>query len=167
MNMRLPSLWKGTWKGAVGQSDERMLEVKIVSFGYKSGPPPHANMLFDVRFLDNPFWVEGLRSLTGLDKPVQEYVLSQPAAKHFLNALIAMATKVLPEMEYRNAKVVTIAFGCTGGQHRSASLAEYTAKKFRELFPRYMIKISHRELDGRSSLSDDGDRHRVVKDRAT
>ena len=142
-------------EGAIELSDANMLEIKIVSFGYKSGPPPHANMLFDVRFLDNPYWVEELRPLTGLDKAVQEYVLEQPLAKHFLHSLIAMASEVLPEMAKRKAKAVTIAFGCTGGQHRSASIAEYTAKTLKELFPRYMVRISHRELDGRRSVSED------------
>jgi RNase adapter protein RapZ len=159
----LTTAWQRTTQGLSGQSDESMLEVKIVSFGYKSGPPPHANMLFDVRFLDNPYWVEALRPLTGLDRAVQEYVIEQPLAQHFLHSLIAMASEVLPEMSKRNAKTVTIAFGCTGGQHRSASIAEYTAAKIRELFPRYMVRISHRELDGRASVSEDGERSPVEK----
>ena len=155
METFLTTVGNRSTEGAVGADNERMLEIKIVSFGYKSGPPPHANMLFDVRFLDNPYWVEELRPLNGLDKTVQKYVIEQPLAQHFLHSLIAMASEVLPEMAKRNAKTVTIAFGCTGGQHRSASIAEYTAQKLKELFPDYMVRISHRELDGRRSVSED------------
>ncbi len=128
------------------QFDKNMFEVNIVSFGYKSGPAPSANMLFDMRFLDNPYWVEELRPLTGLDKAVRDYVTEQSLAKHFLQQLISMTSELLPAMVKRKAKSVTIAFGCTGGQHRSTSIAEYTAEELKRLFPHYTIKIFHREL---------------------
>ena len=165
METFLTTVRNSTGEGVVGANDERMLEIKIVSFGYKSGAPPNANMLFDVRFLDNPYWVEELRPLTGLDKAVQKFVIEQPLAQHFLHSLIAMAKEVLPEMAKRNAKTVTIAFGCTGGQHRSASIAEYTARKLKELFPHYMVRISHRELDGRGSVSEDDARNHLDTNR--
>lgn len=149
---------------ALSQTNVNMFEIKIVSFGYKSGPPPNANMLFDVRFLDNPYWVEELRPLTGLDRAVQDYVIEQALAKHFLHAFLSMASEVLPEMSKKKATHVTIAFGCTGGQHRSTSIAEYTAKQLGELFPNYTIKISHRELDGHAAVPAGG--HQIDKDKA-
>jgi UPF0042 nucleotide-binding protein len=129
-------------------TDGVMLEIKIVSFGYKSGSVPHANMLFDVRFLDNPYWVDDLRPLTGLDKAVQDYVMAQPLAQQFLTGLTSLVMQMLPEMDKREAKTLTIALGCTGGQHRSVSLAEFLAKALKRSLPNHIVKISHRELDG-------------------
>src|SRR5580658_2531423 len=74
------------------------LEVRVISFGYKQGPPPLANVVFDVRFLKNPYWVEELRPLTGRDQPVQDYVLQQPLAQEFLQSLNVMLSKILPKM---------------------------------------------------------------------
>src|ERR1700679_1845228 len=77
---------------------KRQLTVKLVSFGYKAAPPPLANVVFDVRFLKNPYWVEELRPLTGLDKPVQDYVLEQPLAQDFLESILTLLAKVLPQV---------------------------------------------------------------------
>jgi len=167
MNVPVISPLNKALKSESGLSDGMVLEIKIVSFGYKAGPPPNANMLFDVRFLNNPYWVEHLRPLNGLDKEVQDYVIEQPLAKLFLNALMSMADTILPEMAKRKVKVVTIAFGCTGGQHRSCAIAEFTAKKLNEHFPQYMVKIFHRELDGKRSFSEDRDRFSAITDRSS
>jgi hypothetical protein len=133
---------------------DKMLTIDIISFGYKAGPPPEANMLFDMRFLDNPYWVDELRPMTGLDKPVQDYVLEQTLAKQFLVSFLEIVNIVLPAMKERDTKTFTIAFGCTGGQHRSTSFVEYVAKVLKEKLPEsgYMIKLSHRELTASESM---------------
>lgn len=123
------------------------LEVTVMSFGYKEGPPPVANLVFDVRFLKNPYWVEELRPLTGRDKPVQEYVLQQTLAGEFLNSVLHMVNTLLPKLEELNICDFAIAFGCTGGQHRSATMVEALARQLTNLYPQYVIIKSHRELD--------------------
>ena len=122
-------------------------EVLVVSFGYKKDDPPSANVVFDVRFLQNPYWVEELKYLTGKDLPVQEYVLRQQLAQEFLESLLGMLQKILPCMLEAKHDRYTIALGCTGGQHRSASLVEALGPKLTELFPKYKVTIHHRELD--------------------
>lgn len=122
----------------------------LSSFGYKEGPPPPANAVFDVRFLKNPYWVEELRPLTGLDKKVQDYVLSQECAQEFLASIITMLDRVLPHLAATDITEYAIAFGCTGGQHRSATLVEALADHLQEHFPGYAVKRLHRELDGRT-----------------
>jgi len=128
------------------QDKQEMLHVTVMSFGYKRGAPPEANVVFDVRFLKNPYWVEELRPLTGLDDAVQAYVLSQQAAREFIESIVALLCNVLPEISRLKAKNFTIAFGCTGGQHRSATLAEALAARLAEAFPHFAVKAVHREL---------------------
>ncbi len=125
---------------------KRELEVVVMSFGYKQGPPPLANVVFDVRFLKNPYWVEELRPLTGLDKRVQDYVLQQPVAQDFLESLINLLAKVLPKVVEHNVERYIIALGCTGGQHRSTTLVETLGKMLRENYPEYSVTLNHREL---------------------
>lgn len=128
-------------------SGAKQPEVLIISFGYKKDDPPSANVVFDVRFLQNPYWVEELKHLTGKEKPVQDYVLDQPLAQEFLDSLLGMLHKILPCMLGPKHDRYTIALGCTGGQHRSASLVEALGPKLTELFPHYKVTIYHRELD--------------------
>lgn len=122
------------------------LQIRVVSFGYKKGPPPPANILFDVRFLKNPYWVEELRPLTGRDKPVQDYVLQQELAQDFLQSMLNLLEKILPKMAEMKVKEFVIALGCTGGQHRSATLVETLVKQMHERFPQFKIVCEHREL---------------------
>lgn len=128
------------------ESEIRDLEIIITSFGYKQGPPPLANIVFDVRFLKNPYWVEELRPLTGLDDPVQRYVLEQELAQDFLETLKILLGKVLPKMAELKVGKFVIAFGCTGGQHRSATLVEKLAGELAQAYPKYKIVKQHREL---------------------
>src|SRR5262249_44007620 len=93
------------------------LEVTVMSFGYKEGPPPLTNMVFDVRFLKNPFWIAELRPLSGLDQPVQDYVVKQALAREFLDSLLILLNSVLPRFAELELTDFSIAFGCTGGQH--------------------------------------------------
>lgn len=137
--------------GETSVSPVRALEVTVTSFGHKAAPPPVANMVFDVRFLKNPFWVPELRPLTGLDKPVRDYVLSQEAASEFLDSLMQLLGSLLPRFYELEIYEFSIALGCTGGQHRSAALVEELAERLAERFPDYKIRRRHRELDEVSS----------------
>lgn len=125
---------------------ETKLLVTIASFGYKEGPPPPANVVFDVRFLKNPFWVPELRSLTGLDEPVRKFVLGQPAASEFLDSFTELLSSTLPRFVEQDVREFTIALGCTGGQHRSVALVETLAEKIEQCFPEYQVVTLHREL---------------------
>ncbi len=139
------------------------LKIEIISFAYKSNQPPKANLLFDVRFIDNPYWVESLRPLTGLDKNVQDFVLTQQAAQSFINSFAEMIKIILPMQAASIAAkigtpseietIFTIAFGCTGGQHRSAAIAEESARLINEIFPGYPIHIVHREIGNKREFS--------------
>ena len=124
----------------------KRLSVTILSFGYKTGSPPVANVVFDVRFLKNPYWVPELRPLTGLDLAVRDYVLGQEAAAEFLDSLLKLLSGLLPRFMELDILEFSIALGCTGGQHRSVALVEELADKLRDIFPSYDIESGHREL---------------------
>lgn len=100
------------------------MQTKIVSFGYKHGLPLDVDIVFDCRFLPNPHWVEELRPLTGVDQPVRDYVMAQPLTTSFLERLERMLGLVMPAYVKEGKSYLTIAFGCTGGQHRSVAIAE-------------------------------------------
>jgi UPF0042 nucleotide-binding protein len=129
-----------------GTSDTKM-EIKIISFGYKNGAPPSANLVLDVRFLKNPYWVEQLRPLTGKDEPVKRYVLDQQLAKDLLDSLTTMLSHVIPVMLETKTKTFKIALGCTGGQHRSTAVAEALAERLKKRFPKFKVGKHHRELE--------------------
>jgi len=135
------------------------VEVTVMSFGYKRGDAPSANAVFDVRFLKNPYWVEELRPLSGLDKPVQDYVLEQVPAQDFLSSILQLCLKIIPQFTESKVKHFTIAFGCTGGQHRSATIAETVAKSLACDFPEARVRVVHRELDEVADVTANGGRH--------
>ena len=105
--------------------------VHIFSFGFKYGMPIDADFVADVRFLPNPFWVPSLRELTGHDKPVADYVLSSKGAKEFLDAYEKAIEIALEGYAQEDKHYVTIAVGCTGGQHRSVAMSEELARRLR------------------------------------
>jgi len=105
------------------------LQVTVVSFGYKHGVPLDADLVFDCRFLPNPHWVEELRPLTGLDPPVRRYVMSQCETSPFLDKLDDLFSLLLPAYVKEGKSYLTVAIGCTGGQHRSVVLAEELAER--------------------------------------
>ena len=107
-------------------------QVTLMSFGYKHGLPPDADVVFDCRFLPNPHWVEDLRPMTGLDPEVQEYVASFELTGEFMDRLESLLDLLLPAYVNEGKSVLTIAFGCTGGRHRSVSIAERLAGWLRE-----------------------------------
>jgi RNase adapter protein RapZ len=140
------------------------ITVNIISFGYKEGPPPNANMLYDVRFLQNPYWVEELRPLNGREKRVQDYVLGQPLALTFAADCMRLLERLLPELALLDMTEYSVALGCTGGQHRSVSIAEHLGRELQKSFPDYIIRICHRELDADNAISEDVTNTSVVSD---
>lgn len=107
--------------------DDAQLRATVMSFGFKYGIPVDADVVFDARFLPNPHWVDGLRELTGLDEPVNDYVLELEQAREFLDRAGALVDLMADGYLREGKRYVTIAVGCTGGKHRSVALAENLA----------------------------------------
>ncbi len=108
------------------------MQTSIVSFGFKHGIPLDVDLLFDCRFLPNPYWVESLRSLSGKDDPVREYVLGQPETQGFLDKVVDLLLSLEPAFVREGKSYLTISFGCTGGRHRSVVLAEALRERLSE-----------------------------------
>lgn len=117
-----------------GEGDKKRARpvLNIVSFGFKHGLPLDADMVFDVRFLPNPFYVEDLRMLTGMDAPVKDYVLRSDKAQEFLNNLFSMIDFLVPQYAAEGRYALNIAVGCTGGQHRSVAVANALYEHLKE-----------------------------------
>lgn len=119
--------------------------VTLVSFGFKHGLPSECDLVFDVRFLQNPYFVEGLRELDGRDREVQEFVLGIPEASRFISHLQEMTNFLLPEYEREGKTYLTIGIGCTGGHHRSVSLVEEMARRLES--KSWNVQTRHRDVD--------------------
>ena len=119
------------------------LMISIMSFGFKNGIPADADLVFDVRFLPNPFYVESLKKLTGNDKPVRDYVMSFPEAGQFMEKLEDMISFLIPGYVKEGKNQLVIAIGCTGGQHRSVTIANALAERLRG--GDYGINLYHRD----------------------
>ncbi|NIW86614.1 MAG: RNase adapter RapZ [Gammaproteobacteria bacterium] len=128
----------------IDRRPQKTLSVLFQSFGYKQGVPPDADMVFDSRCLPNPHWVPRLRPLTGLDAAVIEFLESQPLVEEMFQELKAFLELWVPRFEAENRTYLTIAIGCTGGQHRSVYLVERLARHFRT--HREAVLVRHREL---------------------
>ncbi|HET7727740.1 MAG TPA: RNase adapter RapZ [Candidatus Limnocylindrales bacterium] len=122
------------------------LAIQLISFGFKYGVPLEADLVFDVRFMQNPYYVEGLRHLSGLTDPVKDYVLAQPIARAFLEQLQGFLELLIPAYVSEGKTRLTIGIGCTGGYHRSIALTEALAAWLREhdFGP---VAVFHRELE--------------------
>jgi UPF0042 nucleotide-binding protein len=121
------------------------MTVRVESFGYKHGLPLDVDLVFDCRFLPNPYWEEDLRPHTGRDEPVRDYVLGQPEAGVFIDRLQGLLEPLLPAYEAEGKTYLTIAFGCTGGHHRSVAIAEATAAWLRDR--EYAPTVTHRDIE--------------------
>jgi RNase adapter protein RapZ len=122
------------------------LRIDIVTFGFKYGIPLEADLVFDVRFLTNPYWDPQLKPLSGLDQPVRDFVLGQPAATRFLDLVTELLELTAPAYRAEGKEQLRIALGCTGGYHRSIVLAEALAERLAKL-PRASVAVFHRELE--------------------
>ena len=120
------------------------MQITLLSFGFKHGLPVDVDMVIDCRFLPNPHWVDELRPLTGKDKPVRDYVFAQPATEQFLRRLTDLLDLLLPAYEAEGKAYLSIAFGCTGGRHRSVAIAEEVASRMRT--GGAMPRVAHRDL---------------------
>ncbi|NRQ50830.1 RNase adapter RapZ [Aeromicrobium stalagmiti] len=131
-------------RAAFEDADSGGLRASVMSFGFKYGIPIDADMVADLRFLPNPFWVDDLRPLSGLDVPVSEYVLSQPRADEFLEQYERLVALLTDGYLREDKHFLTIAIGCTGGRHRSVAMSEAFADRLRSRGVRTLVV--HRDL---------------------
>ena len=120
------------------------MEVRVTSFGFKHGAPIDADIVIDVRFLPNPYYDKELRTKTGLDREVSEFVLGQPETKRFLERWYALLDEIIPGYIKEGKQYLTIGVGCTGGQHRSDALATVTGQHLSQAG--YHVNTTHRDL---------------------
>lgn len=128
-NYTLGNLQSEIFRLFVGEGSGRKLVVNVMSFGFKHGIPLESDLVFDVRFLPNPFYVAELREKTGLDEPVANFVLQNPVAQEFVEKLRQMVRFLLPLYVEEGKMSLTIAIGCTGGRHRSVAIARALAEE--------------------------------------
>lgn len=119
--------------------------INILSFGFKKGIPLDADLVFDVRFIPNPFYIDHLRPLTGLNKEVKEYVLKWPETKEFLEKLYNLIEFLIPYYIKEGKLQLVIAIGCTGGQHRSVAIASDFASTLKT--QNHKVVVDHRDID--------------------
>jgi UPF0042 nucleotide-binding protein len=120
--------------------------TRIVSFGFKYGSPVDADVVLDVRFLDNPYFVPALRQLSGTDDAVARYVLGAPGSSEFMDRTRGLLEFVMPKYEREGKSYLTIAIGCTGGRHRSVAIAEALARDLRASLGA-QIAVVHRDVE--------------------
>ena len=130
--------------GAAGDADA--LNVTLVSFGYRNGIPANSDLVLDLRFLPNPYFVEGLKPYPGTDPRVSEWVLARPQTQEFLERLESLLAFLLPQYKAEGKSYLTVSLGCTGGRHRSVALAEELSKRLTEKH-RARVKVTHRDVD--------------------
>lgn len=129
-----------------GQTSQKSITINIMSFGFKYGIPLDADLVFDVRFLPNPHYIEQLRPHTGQTKEVYDYVMKWPQTTEFLNKLVDMLSFLIPQYVEEGKSQVVVGIGCTGGKHRSVAIAEYLGGKL-ELDSSLQKRVSHRDSD--------------------
>lgn len=125
--------------------ESRRLHVTVQSFGFKHGAPSDADIVVDVRFLPNPYWVPELRPFRGTDQAVSEYVLNQPAAQEFIDRFLAMLLTMKAGYRREGKNFISVGVGCTGGHHRSVAIAEEIARRIREAWDDSDVSIVHRD----------------------
>ena len=142
--MRTATLRKRLRSAFSELSDEQLMDVHVFSFGFKHGMPVEADLMIDVRFLPNPFYDPEMRALTGLDDKVSSFVLDHSKTREFLDAWFRLLDAVMPGYIAEGKPRLSIAVGCTGGQHRSVAIAEATGRYLER--HQYHVSISHRDL---------------------
>lgn len=124
--------------------ESKDMSLLLCSFGYKRGVPVDADIVFDMRFIPNPFYIEELRPLSGMDKPLSDYVFSQPFARDFMDQTERMLLATLPLYREQDKHILRVCFGCTGGRHRSVAAAEEMARRFHD--QGVNVRVYHRDL---------------------
>ena len=130
----------------VKNEEYNSLMVTVLSFGFKNGIPSDADLVFDVRFLPNPFYIDELKHHTGNDEDVQEYVKSFPACNEFLDKLEDMLKFLIPGYVQEGKYQLVVAIGCTGGQHRSVTIANEIYNRLKASDGNYGLKLFHRDI---------------------
>ncbi len=131
-------------QGHFGLATAPELAIAVISFSYRHGLPREADLVFDVRFLDNPHYQDALRPLTGRDAPVAEFIAADPDFAGFFDSLIAMLALLVPRYRREGKSYLTVAIGCTGGRHRSVYVAERIGDWLRRQGHR--VTLAHRDL---------------------
>ncbi len=129
------------------KTKEHKLSVNVMSFGFKNGIPPEADLVFDVRFMPNPFYVADLRGKTGMDSEVRDYVFSFDQTHEFLDRLEELFRFLLPRYSEEGKTVLVVAVGCTGGRHRSVAIARELAERIAKMG--YVVSENHRDMTRR------------------
>lgn len=129
-----------------GDSNQASFRIEVMSFGFKYGLPLDADLVFDVRFLPNPYYQVSLREKTGLDQEVYDYVMAHPESEEFYKHLLNLIVPILPAYQKEGKSVLTVAIGCTGGQHRSVAFAHRLAES---LAKDWSVNESHRDKNRR------------------
>jgi len=128
-----------------GAEGERATKISLLSFGYKYGHPLDADIIFDVRFLPNPYWVPELRDRKGTDKRVKEFVLERPEALEFVDRFKGLIEFILPDYLRERRPYLSIGIGCTGGRHRSVVIANELARRFKK--EGQPVSVAHRDIN--------------------
>ena len=144
-NMLMRELTRSVSKIFTEETSENRISLTILSFGFKYGIPPEADLVFDVRFLPNPYYIEELKTLSGNDPPVSDFVLESGVTKEFLNRTTDLIRFLVPHYIEEGKTMLVIAVGCTGGRHRSVAIANELYRKLKEE-KSVEISIEHRDL---------------------
>ena len=132
-------------EASIGDLDSAKQHVTVQSFGFKHGSPRDADLVFDVRFLPNPYWIEELRHFRGIDKPVSDYVLSRPGAGDFVDGVVKLLTSMMDGYKHEGKDFVTVGIGCTGGHHRSVAISEEVGRRLAQQAG-LDVSVMHRDL---------------------
>jgi UPF0042 nucleotide-binding protein len=125
--------------------EQDALHIMVLSFGFKYGVPPEADIVMDVRFLPNPFFIERLRDLEGRHEEVIRFVLKHEQSRIFLDRFSTLLTDLLPRYREEGKSYLTVAIGCTGGRHRSVVIADQLTARLGE--QGYFVQVSHRDIE--------------------
>lgn len=143
-NMKVARLWEEVKDLMTSGESEKTFVVNVFSFGYKRGVPLSADMIFDMRFIPNPYYVKSLKPLTGNNKKVRDFVMRQEVTQEFLDKLEPMLDYLIPFYMKEGKYNLNLAFGCTGGHHRSVATANEVAERLRQKGRR--VVLEHRDL---------------------
>ena len=143
-NMKVARLWEEVKDLMTSGESEKTFVINIFSFGYKHGAPLSADMIFDMRFIPNPYYVKSLKPLTGNNKKVRDFVMKQDVTQEFLDKLEPMLDFLIPFYMKEGKYNLNLAFGCTGGHHRSVATANEVAERLRLKGRR--VTLEHRDL---------------------
>ena len=131
-------------KIVTADTNQEKLNLTLISFGFRNGLPPEADIVMDVRFLPNPYFIEALREQSGMDSGVKEYVLGHPVSRSFVARFHALLKMLIPEYLREGKSYLTVAIGCTGGQHRSVAIVNYLCDSL--VAEGYEPAVSHRDI---------------------